>query len=175
MRPSKLSPEVSAAVFRRLRRGVAMRRAAALAGVGWSSVREWVRRGEGKDPRRRACEPFSSFAVAARQAVALAVEGLHDVVLAAAVGRPVASLQVRSAQWMLARRFPEDYGSGRERAAGAAALLEARPSARAKVVYRLADGAAAEASSGPMPGLALDEELLGLNRRLRRTRGPTSR
>jgi hypothetical protein len=148
-RPTKLTPDVAAAIVRRLGRGLPLHVAAALAGVGLSSVRGWVRRGEGRD-QRPPSEPYVSFAAVCRQAVARACEALHDVVLGAATGAPVAALSVNAAKWSLARRFPEDYGSSRERRT----IVAPRPP-RPTVTFVTAAGPGTPAASH-----ALDEELV---------------
>lgn len=61
-RPSKLTPEVHAAIVGAIRKGAPVRLAAEACGLSELTVLEWIRRGNGEDTRRPRTEPYAKFA-----------------------------------------------------------------------------------------------------------------
>lgn len=124
-RPTRLTRALHAQIVNHLDKAVPLTVAAEACGVPRNIVHEWVRRGEGND-ERPAVEPYITFARDVRIAVAKSLIAMHSVVMLAAAGgmsdpdaggrrRPkVGEVRLGAAQWMLARRAPEFYGSWRE-------------------------------------------------------------
>lgn len=101
-----------AALLERVRDGLPITAAAESCGVSPATVREWLRRGEGRDDRP-AQEPYATFATEVRAAEAdLEREALECVQAAADRGT------WRAAAWFLERRFPERWGRRRVVQAG---------------------------------------------------------
>lgn len=126
-RPTKLTPEVQKILLGKLRKGMPIAYAAEAAGLSRHTVKEWVARGEGRDADREPDPLYEGFATACRQARAQGVEILVDVLFEAAIGRRpsrrdpkklvrsrISSLRVSTAQWLLSRCHPEEFGSSRE-------------------------------------------------------------
>lgn len=97
-RPSVLTDEVQERIVAIVKGGSLIETAAAVAGVGRSTVYEWISRGESGE------EPYAVFAAAVAQAKA---EGMaRNVTLVARAG----AKDWRAAAWLLARQDPDVYG-----------------------------------------------------------------
>ena len=92
--PSKLTPEVISKILTLVRGCVPISTAARSAGVSYSTLKEWRRRGE-EEPG----SIYAEFAAALEEAVAEA-----EIVMVSAVHRAAGS-DPKAAQWMLERRF----------------------------------------------------------------------
>ena len=126
-RPTKLTPELVEQIGRKLRKGMPVELAAEACGVSRRTVHEWVQRGEGGAEGRPPDQAFEDFAHTYRQSKALAAEMWLDVLTEAVLGRRpskkrqgewvksrMSPMRVGAAQWLLARTFPQHWGSGRE-------------------------------------------------------------
>lgn len=126
-RPTELTPEVQKTLLAKLRKGMPLAYAAESAGISRHTVKEWIARGEGRDADREESDLYRDFATACRQARAQGVEILVEVLFEAAIGwRPsrkdpkkrirsrISPLRVNTAQWLLSRCHPEEFGSARE-------------------------------------------------------------
>jgi hypothetical protein len=71
-RPTKLTPEVQAAIVEAIRAGSFDWVAAQAAGIDPATFREWMGRGDGRDPDRPATPQYAAFAAEVRQARAQA-------------------------------------------------------------------------------------------------------
>ena len=96
-RPSVLTPEVQRKVLAALRCGLSRAAAAARAGVGARTLRDWMARTD-------ATEPYASF-----RAEVEAAEGACEARLAAVVFK-AALEDPNQARWLLERRFPASWG-----------------------------------------------------------------
>ena len=98
-RPTKLTPDVEAAVAEAVELGATWEKAADAAGVGASTLREWRQRGEADEA------PFAAFLAALKRAEGEGVaRALRTIRQAAESG------QWTAAAWLLERRYPADYG-----------------------------------------------------------------
>src|SRR5262245_31088359 len=99
-RPTKLTPERQTKIVQAILAGNYFDTACAYAGLGASTVREWLRRGENRDGRRPADRRFAAFAAAVRGAEAQA-----EVAAVALIRQ-----QMPENPWLalsfLARRYP---------------------------------------------------------------------
>jgi hypothetical protein len=68
--PPKLTPALQNAIVNAVSIGVPLRMASELAGVAFDTVLEWIQRGEGRHPTRRATAPYVQFAHALKKAEA---------------------------------------------------------------------------------------------------------
>ncbi len=101
MRPTKLSPTIHRTIVNAVGAGMSRTSAAALAGVGASTVRDWVKRGES---RRKRDAAYARFAVAVAKASAKAeLADLTTIKTAADKG------DWRAAAWRLKHLRPEVY------------------------------------------------------------------
>lgn len=102
-RPTKCTPDARVEVCNAIRDGMTYADAAVMAGIGYSTFRDWMRRGEEGE------EPFFEFMVAAEQAAldwkASAIKGIA----AAGTG---AKADWRASAFLLERRHPDQYGRG---------------------------------------------------------------
>lgn len=96
-RPSALTPEVQRKVLAALRCGLSRAAAAARAGVGARTLRDWMARTD-------TTEPYASF-----RAEVEAAEGACEARLAAVVFK-AALEDPNQARWLLERRFPASWG-----------------------------------------------------------------
>jgi hypothetical protein len=126
-RPSALTPEIEGQILSMLRQGLPLAVAAEASGVHRDTVFGWVERGDDEDGEHRAF--YAPFSDAYRKAKAQGAAYLHGLVFEAARGDKKAKraknddgtpktiksrmspMRVGAAQWLLARRFPEHYGS----------------------------------------------------------------
>ena len=69
-RPPKLTAELQQRILLAVRAGVGLEASFRLAGIGARTGHEWVRRGEGTDPRRRTTPLFAQFAQSLKKAQA---------------------------------------------------------------------------------------------------------
>jgi hypothetical protein len=106
-RPTKLTKATQERICAALREGNYFSTACEAAGVGESTAREWVARGEGRS-ERPAGPPFAAFAAAVKKARAEAeAHALRQVRDAAAEGT------WQAAAWYLERAHPERWARGR--------------------------------------------------------------
>ena len=96
-RPSLLTPDVQTKVLAALRCGLSRAAAAARAGIGARTLRDWMARTDD-------VEPYASFRVAAEAAEGVCEARLAAVVFKAALEDP------NQARWLLERRFPSSWG-----------------------------------------------------------------
>lgn len=97
-RPSKLTPEVQRRVLGALRLGLSRSAAAGVGGIAPRTLRDWLTRGE------RGEAPFDELLEAVETSEGQAQARLTGGLVKAAAGDP------KVAQWLLERRFPEDWG-----------------------------------------------------------------
>ncbi|MFQ5592173.1 MAG: transposase [Phycisphaerae bacterium] len=116
-RPTKLTPEVHAAIIEAIELGATYEHAAGYAGIDESTFYRWRNRGEaelarvGASPRRsvrKSEEPFVEFRKALKKAVGVAAVRWLRVLEEAASGKRDGQWQ--AAAWKLERRHPRDYG-----------------------------------------------------------------
>ena len=69
-RKSKLTPALATAIVTRVEEGLSLTQAATLAGVGSSTVSEWITRGMGAHPTRARTASYAAFADAVKSAEA---------------------------------------------------------------------------------------------------------
>lgn len=105
-RPTKYTDAVGQRIVEEIRRGLPVKFAAALAGVGEQTLRDWLARGEAADPPD-ADEPLVSFALLYREAEAeyvaeelRAIDGEHGE------GKG----DWKRTAWKLSKRFPREFG-----------------------------------------------------------------
>ncbi|MBZ4336438.1 hypothetical protein [Corallococcus sp. AS-1-12] len=98
-RPTKLTPEIQAAICAHLERGLFRRAVAALVGVDDQTLSRWFHRGAGEERGL-----YRDFFLAVSAAEARFMQSSTEMLLATAANNP------RHVQWLLSRRFPELYG-----------------------------------------------------------------
>lgn len=103
-RPSKLTPEVHAAIVDKMRAGSFLDHAARLSGVHPSTVHRWLEQGDPED----APEPYASFAADFRQAEAEAEETAKEQL------RTWGGTEWKATLAFLERRFPDRWGQKTE-------------------------------------------------------------
>jgi hypothetical protein len=106
-RPTKLTPRVATRVLDAVRKGATREVAAQAAGIGRSTLGIWHARGK-DDLDAGLHSVFAAFAGDLSRAEADAELYLVDLLRKAAVSDP------RSAQWLLARRWPERWAARTE-------------------------------------------------------------
>lgn len=97
-RPSKLTPEIQAAICKHIELSVPEKYAAAANGIDESTFHEWMKKGAA------GAEPYAAFSKAVSQARGWAAVNLTARALG---GGPGAS----QATWLLERRFRDEYGA----------------------------------------------------------------
>ena len=102
-RPNMLTPERQDRIVGALKVGNTRRAAARHGGIDEDTLLEWIRRGEGRDKRRKT-QAFADFAVAIKDAEAEAEVQYVNVIKNAA-----ASGNWQAAAWWLERRKSGDY------------------------------------------------------------------
>lgn len=126
-RPSALTEEVEGQILAALRTGIPLVVAAEASGIHRSTVQGWVERG--KDPDSPNRDFYAPFSIAYMRAKAQGAMFLHSLVFEAARGTRNAKklktadgkakqiqsrmspMRLSAAQWLLARRFSDHYGS----------------------------------------------------------------
>lgn len=112
MRPRVLTPELSARICEHVTGGLSLTRAAGLAGTSYVSVNRWL--AEGQRLMRREADGaalsederfVADFARDVQRAQATWASKLLNVVRTDALAAGVSS-----AQWLLERQFPDDFG-----------------------------------------------------------------
>lgn len=98
MRPTKLSPEVQEIILTSIETGLTYEAACEAAGISYATMREWIRRGEGKDERIKTDE-FAKFAEGMRVAKAKGQAKL--------VAEISANPDWRAKAWILERRYAD--------------------------------------------------------------------
>lgn len=102
-RSTKLNPQVQSRICEALGAGTTRRAAARHGGIDEDTMLEWIRRGEGRDHRRKT-PVFAAFAAAIKDAEAEAeVQYVNVIQNAAAAGN------WQAAAWWLERRKARDY------------------------------------------------------------------
>jgi transposase len=104
-RQSKLTPEVQELICKALRGGNYFETACRFAGVSPTTALEWIARGEGREPRRRATKEYAEFAEAVRAAES------HCEVRTVAQWQDNIPESWQAARDFLARRFPDRWGN----------------------------------------------------------------
>ena len=107
-RPSKLASLDRKKFFQLIKQGIHPQIACDACGVNYFTMREWVRRGDGRDSKGRASNSeLTQFAQEFNDAVAISqlnlVKGIHKA----------SSKDWKAAAWMLERRFPEHWSNNR--------------------------------------------------------------
>lgn len=107
-RPSKLTPEIHKAIVEAIRNGASRQAAAASVRVGFSTVKEWMTRGDGAHPDREQSSDFAAFSTDVHAAEAEFEQSLVANVMAySAMGEKP---DWRGPAWLLERRFSERWG-----------------------------------------------------------------
>lgn len=110
--PSLFNVDTGQRIIDAVRIGATLRAAGDMARVRYTTVCEWLARGEGRHPTRRPTPELVTFAAEVRAAAAE-----HERSLLRAVQVPeITSWQ--AAAWLLERRFPERWGPRRRVVAG---------------------------------------------------------
>lgn len=112
-RPTVLTDEVRRKVIAALRVGASRTAAAVRAGIGASTLHEWMAR-TGEE------EPYASFRVEVEEAEAICELRLSSTVFKAALGDP------NQARWLLERRFPGEWGKKTEQKVELSGQVEAK-------------------------------------------------
>ncbi len=123
MRPTKLTPAVQSALVEAVELGATWEAAAACAGIGPSTLREWRSRGAADE------EPFAALLADLQKAEGRAISASLQVIRQAA-----SAGQWQAAAWLLERRYPADYG---RRTAVTAEVSTAATSADSEVAAAL--------------------------------------
>lgn len=103
-RPSKLTPEIQEKICQLLKAGNTFRTACEVAGVGWSTGREWRTRGEDRHSAREGDEDYAAFAAAVQKAEEEAAA--RNVAL---IQKAAANGTWQAAAWWLERKFPGEW------------------------------------------------------------------
>lgn len=103
-RPSKLTPEVQEKICQLLKAGNTFRTACEVAGIGWSTGREWRTRGEERHSTREGDEEYAAFAAAVQKAEEEAAA--RNVAL---IQKAAANGTWQAAAWWLERKFPGEW------------------------------------------------------------------
>ncbi|MFM6206407.1 MAG: hypothetical protein ACKPEN_16585 [Planktothrix sp.] len=104
-RPSKLTPEIENKLIKFITLGVPLESASNAIGLDYTTVREWLQRGEGRHPTRGKTAQFEAFADRYQQAV-----GQCEARLVAKI-QSAADKDWKAAAWLLARRHPDRWRS----------------------------------------------------------------
>lgn len=98
-RPTKLTPEIQAAIVDAIRRGNYIETAATIAGITKDTLYKWIKRGN-------ACKSgaFKDFSDAIKKAIAESED--HDIT----VINSAAAMYWQAAAWRLERKFPDRWG-----------------------------------------------------------------
>lgn len=113
-RPTKCTPEVTKKIVEALQSGAYLPQCCAVAGVDYSNVKEWMRRG------RKGDQPFSSFRATIRDAMRE-----REVRYAALVSQ-AAEKDPKAAQWMLTHRYSKRWADREKVEAEVATKSEVR-------------------------------------------------
>lgn len=105
-RPTKCTPALTKQWAKEVSLGVPMRHAAALCGVTYSAVKEWLRKG------REGVEPYDRFLLAHEHARAKAIKAHTGNIVRAALGNEKEGIKgdPKWSAWLLQKWAPEDYG-----------------------------------------------------------------
>ena len=149
MRPSKLTPQVQAAIVASIANGATRQAAADLAGIGAATVREWIARGEGRDPDRPATPELEDFAAEVRRAEASLEIRCVETILE--------SDNWRAAAWLLERRFPDRWGPSARHEVRAEVVTRNEPAALPFDPKLLSDDQLARIRAGePLSGVIVE-------------------
>jgi hypothetical protein len=139
-RPTKLQPETKKRLLDAIATGAHLETACTSVGICYQTMREWIARGEGRDPERPKAREFAEFAEEIQQALAKAELRLVELVSQSAFDDP------RQANWILERRYPHHWSKASQirlevdrQLEETLALLQSRlsPSAFAEVLSAL--------------------------------------
>jgi hypothetical protein len=103
-RPSKLTPELQERICQLLKAGNTFRTACEVAGIGYTTGKEWRQRGDDQHPSREGDDDFAAFAAAIRKAEEEAV--VRNVAL---IQKAAANGTWTAAAWWLERKFPAEW------------------------------------------------------------------
>lgn len=149
MRPSKLTPSIQAALVASIANGATRQAAADLAGIGAATVREWIARGEGRDPDRPATPELEGFAAEVRRAEASLEIRCVETILE--------SDNWRAAAWLLERRFPDRWGPSARHEVRAEVVTRDEPAALPFDLKLLSDDQLARIRAGePLSGVIVE-------------------
>lgn len=145
-RPSKYTDAVGLKIVEQIRKGMPVKFAAALAGVGEQTLRDWLAKGEAESPPD-ADEPLVSFALLYREA-----EAEHAGEMLAKIDGDAKGWQRHA--WALERRFPREFAQRKllEHTGADGGPIET--SAAAVVVLPALDEPPAANALAPEPGPA---------------------
>jgi hypothetical protein len=107
-RLGSLSDELTEEIAYRVRAGERLAEAAKACGASSRSAYRWMRAADGAN----ATDLEIRFAQAVRQARAHFAKGIHATIRACAFGHHTNGVALTAAMWILARRFPRDWGAG---------------------------------------------------------------
>lgn len=99
-RPTKLTKDTTERFLQGLKLGLTYRLAASYAGVGVSTVHNWIARGD-----RDSGTIYSEFRDAVKEA-----EGINAAQCMARIIKAADTGQWQASAWILERRYPADYG-----------------------------------------------------------------
>lgn len=102
-RPTKLTPEIENKLIKFIALGVPLESASNAIGLDYTTVREWLQRGEGRHPTRGKTAQFEAFADRYQQAVGQCENRLVAKIQSAA------DSDWKAAAWLLARRHPDRW------------------------------------------------------------------
>ncbi len=102
-RPTKLTPEIENKLIKFITLGVPLESASNAIGLDYTTVREWLQRGEGRHPTRGKTAQFEAFADRYQQAV-----GQCEARLVAKI-QSAADKDWKAAAWLLSRRHPQRW------------------------------------------------------------------
>ena len=104
-RPSKLTPETKQRLLTAIRRGAHLDVSCQAAGVGYSTVRDWIAIGEGRHPRKKPTKEYKEFSEEITRAIADSEMTLLTTI------RQAAQVDAVHARWILERRFPDRWAN----------------------------------------------------------------
>jgi hypothetical protein len=104
-RPSKLTATVKARLIDAIKRGASTEVACSAAGVGYSTVRDWIVIGEGRHATKKPTREFKEFSEDVTRAIADSEMALITKV------QQGAGQDWRAAAWILERRFSDRWAN----------------------------------------------------------------
>ena len=107
-RPCKLTPALQGKIVELLELGIPPQKVCDRVNIAYSTYREWVKRGNGENPKNRSGnKQFADFSAQVNRATAIAEMNLLQSINNATVN------DWRAAAWILERRFPENWSNNR--------------------------------------------------------------
>lgn len=107
-RPSKLTTDNKKTYIDALKTGATIQSACDVSGLVYDTVREWIARGEGRDPERKSTPEYAAFAADTKEAIATAEMVLLSRINKASTGE---RSDWRAASWILERRHSDRWSS----------------------------------------------------------------